>query len=178
MAASKSVQAAAANECKATELEPAFAETMRHAPEDMHMSGGEAARFLSTVSGLAPEGSIRKYLAIYRARGHCSRFFRLYRARPGPALTRHNRRFPDAPGIWINRLGLPEPAEPDLAPKPVPKPAKAEPAPPEPEPLLYWPEGQSAEGIEAPIHRNRLPNDPALRVKTSAEQHESYDPYE
>ena len=76
----KTAAAKLANERKASALEDDLIEAMRYSPEGMHLSSGECARFLATASGLAPEGSLKIYLQLYRKRGNDeSKFYRLLR---------------------------------------------------------------------------------------------------
>ena len=142
-----------ANKRKAAAIEADLIEAMRYFPEGMHLSSGECARFLATASGLAPEGSIKIYLQQYRKRGDESKFYRLFAARNGPALTRHNAMHPNKLGIWVNWDGPPpkpvEPAPPPVDPEPV------EPAPPPVEPnpeTMYWPDGEGLPEKDRLIH--------------------------
>ena len=146
---SKTEAARLANERKADLLELELIEAFRFAPESAFYSHGEAARCLAGASGLAPPGSLRKYLAIYKARGDKgSRFHRLFAAREGQAKRRHETMWPDRPATWCNREGLPvepapvlpAPVRAEPAPWVLPAPVRAEPRPaPPPEPQAYDP---------------------------------------
>ena len=144
----KTEAAKRANERKADLLEAKLIDAFRYAPEGVFFSQGEAARFLATSTVLAPIGSLRKYLEVYKARGDKgSEFHRLFAARAGPAKRRHETLYPNRPAVWCNREGSP--------PVPVVKPAPVE-AAPEPTPVLdsvaepveplYWPDGQVPPG--------------------------------
>lgn len=156
----KTQAARKANIRKAAGLQPELIEAFRYAPEGMHLTGGEAARFLAAATDLAPEGSIKIYLKIFRDLGEASQFYRMFASRRGPSLTRHNAMHPDKPGVWCNREGPPvEPVEPAPPPEPEPEPEPV----PEPAPQTAeerWP----AIGAKAPL--------------SPAEQHDAYNPFE
>ena len=158
----KTDQAKRANERKADLLEAKLIVAFKYAPDGVFFSQGEAARFLATATVLAPIGSIRKYLEVYKARGEKGpEFARLRAARAGPAKRRHETMYPSRPAVWCNREGLPPvPVEP--APVEAVEPEPVEAAPVEPEPVeaapveavepeaapepMYWPDGDIPSG--------------------------------
>ena len=143
-----------ANERKAAAIEADLIEAMRYSPEGMHLSSGECARFLATASGLAPEGSLKIYLQLYRKRGDDSKFYRMFASKIGPALTRHNAMHPNKLGVWCNRDGPPpEPVEPAPPPPADPEPVEIPPTDdvePAPE-TMYWADSEGPEPA-----RNRI----------------------